>query len=93
MKEITIKVHEIATDGLPDMDKLVGRVALLFDGNVVNGWPLADLDDEGRPLWEGGDVSNGKSFYGVTHWIEFPDPLWEIERNSPARFTAAKQAR
>ena len=75
MKEIKIKIHEIKTDGLPNMDKLTGRVAFIFDGCVVSGWPL-EKDD----LWEAdSDVSNNKLFSGVTHWIEFPTPIWEIK--------------
>jgi hypothetical protein len=83
MKQFTIKVHEIAVDGLPQRDQdgsltecLVGRVAFLFDGNIVNGWPL---DRDG--LWEANsDVGHGRPFVGVTHWVEFPLPLWEMEK-------------
>ena len=35
-----IIIHEIAIDGLPDMDALTARVAFLVDGCIVSGWPL-----------------------------------------------------
>jgi hypothetical protein len=80
MSEITIKIHKIATDGLPDMDALTGRVAFIFDGFIVSGWPL-ERTLEGETLWEGNtDVSHDRPMMGVTHWVEFPAPLWEIER-------------
>jgi len=77
-REVTIRVHEIATDGLPDMDVLVGRVAFIFDGSIVSGWPL---DEVGKPgLWEGDtDVSHNQPFGSVTHWVEFPVPINELE--------------
>lgn len=76
---ITVTVHSIAEDGLPDMDTLTGRVALIFDGCVVSGWPLRAFADGGERLWEGNsDVSHLRPFGGVTHWIEFPVPVWEI---------------
>lgn len=69
-----IKVHAIAEDGLPDMEKMTGRVAFLFDGCIVSGWPL---DHE---QWEA-DSTVGRHgvFRGVTHWIEFPVAVWDIE--------------
>jgi hypothetical protein len=72
-----IIIHEIATDGLPNMDKLVGRVAFLFDGCIVSGWPI---DENADPvLWEAdSDVGHGRAFYEVTHWVEFPEPLSSI---------------
>ena len=73
-----IIIREIAIDGLPDMDKLVGRVAFLFDGCIVSGWPLDTVRD-GETLWEAdSDVGHGRAFYGVTHWFEFPVPLFVI---------------
>lgn len=73
--ELAIKVHEISKDGLPDMDNedLVGKVAFIFDGCIVSGWPL----DNG--LWGANtDVGHNQSFSGVTHWIEFSKPLYKI---------------
>jgi hypothetical protein len=113
MKELTIKVHEIAVDGLPpNDDALIGRLAFLFDGCIVSGWPLrreenpelytpeaiadraahgsggATLTDAQRlaecaaTLWEAdSDVGNLIPFASVTHWVEFPTYVWNIERN------------
>lgn len=63
-----IKIHEIAVDGLPNMQELVGRVAFIHDGCIVSGWPLVpnelEIDDmrllatlvrhhsEGDTIWE-----------------------------------------
>jgi hypothetical protein len=72
-----ITVHEVAVDGLPDMndDTMTGRIAFIFDGCIVSGWPLSD------GLWEANsDVGNGRPFGGVTHWVEFDRPIWEYER-------------
>jgi len=76
---ISVVVHEVGADGLPDMsdDALSGRVALIFDGCVVSGWPLKRGPND--QLWEGDtDVSHGMPFHGVTHWMEFPVPVWEL---------------
>ena len=111
MIELTIKVHEIAVDGLPprDDDSYTGRVAFLFDGCIVSGWPLHREDHaalyhpariEHRAkysrggahltyperyrlaeavLWEANcDVGHGGLFSGVTHWVEFPHPWWDV---------------
>lgn len=107
MREMTIKIHEVATDGLPDMENLTGRVAFVFDGCVVSGWPLhpaqcsevyerakqpgSHRGGAGRSeadklesietfgLWEAdSDVGHGTPFCDVTHWIEFPVPVWEL---------------
>ncbi|MEC5149172.1 hypothetical protein [Cryobacterium sp. GrIS_2_6] len=76
-KKIKIKVHEIATDGMPRMDEMTGRVAFIFDGCMVSGWPI----EGGDPLWEANsDVGSGQKFLGVTHWIEFPVPVWKLTR-------------
>jgi hypothetical protein len=87
MRELTIKVHSIAEDGLPDMEALAGRVLFIFDGCTVSGWPLhVDPQDYSTPysgLWEGNtDVSHGGPFLGVTHWIELPITEQSIERGS-----------
>lgn len=78
--QIQVTIHEIAEDGLPDMEALVGRVAFIFDGCIVSGWPLEpdeDDDPEEGTLWEAdSDVGRHVKFYGVTHWVEFPEALW-----------------
>lgn len=73
-----ITIHEIEKDGLPAMDKMIGRVAFIFDGSIVSGWPLA-VDAGGDIPWEA-DSGVGKhgKFYGVTHWIELPVRVWDM---------------
>jgi hypothetical protein len=71
-------LHEIAKDGLPPRDEndeslFIGRVAFIFDGCVVSGWPL----DDGN--WEAdSDVGRHGPFGGVTHWIEFDTEVWNM---------------
>jgi hypothetical protein len=77
MLEIVVKVHRIAEDGLPNMDALVGRVGFIWDGALFSGWPL-DVDEEGEVDWEANEAWRG-SLSSVTHWLEFPDPFWEVE--------------
>jgi len=77
--QIQVIVHDIEADGLPDMsdDALTGRVALIFDGSVVSGWPLKRGPAD--QLWEADtDVGRAGPFYDVTHWLEFPVPIWEL---------------
>lgn len=90
MRELTVKVHEIAVDGLPDMEALTGRVAFIFDGCLVSGWPLTGDDysedvieatKQHGLLWEANsDVGHGRPFANVTHWVEWPEPVWDTER-------------
>lgn len=80
-----MRVHEIAVDGWPDMDALTGRVAFLFDGNIVSGWPLHQVPTDHATgysgLWEADtDVGHSRPFAGVSHWVEFPQPVWEYEK-------------
>lgn len=79
-----IIVREIAKDGLPDMDSLTGRVAFIFDGCVVCGWPIDSAGEE-TPWEADSDVGRHGKFYGVTHWIEFPVPVWEMTATQPER--------
>jgi len=65
LNEPEMKVHEIAKDGLPDMDQLTGRVAFIFNGCIITGWPLHQL---GYPVdvWEADDdVGRSVRFTGV----------------------------
>lgn len=77
-----IKIHDIATAGLPDMERLTGRVAFVFNGCIVSGWPLRD-GGNGETAWEAdSDVGRGGAFFGVTHWVEFPVPVWKMKANT-----------
>ncbi len=84
MREITVRVHEIAADGLPDEDNVTGSVAFIFDGCIVSGWPLGTGEDADGPYtgyWEAdSDVGRHVKFANVTHWIEFPEPLHQVEQ-------------
>jgi len=88
-ERISVIIHEVATDGLPDLsdDVLAGRVALVQGGVVVSGAPM--LRGVGETRWEADpDVtsacparaacSGALAFEGVTHWLEFPAPVWEL---------------
>lgn len=80
MNEVTIKIHAVAEGGLPNMENLTGRVAFIFDGCIVSGWP-AGREEEGDQVWEtDSDVGTHRPLIGVTHWVEFPVPVWELER-------------
>lgn len=72
-RDLTVRLHAIADDGLPDMDNLTARVAFIFDGCVVSGWPLPN------GFWEAdSDVGRPAKFSGVTHWLEFPEPIGRL---------------
>lgn len=78
--DLTVRLHSIADDGLPDMKALVARVAFIFDGCIVSGWPLhTNPDDDLSPYsgyWEAdSDVGRNVKFANVTHWVEFPEPI------------------
>lgn len=77
-----IILHEVAVDGLPDfdehglVDRYIGNVAFIFEGQVYSGHPLPP-NAEGETLWVLED-RHGREIVkvaGVTHWIEFPDGL------------------
>lgn len=77
---ITVIVHEVEADGLPDMSDgaLEGRVALISGDVVVSGWPK--LRGPGEVRWEA-DPEVGcctSDYTPVTHWLEFPVPVWEL---------------
>jgi hypothetical protein len=90
MTEIVVKLHTIAEDGLPPLnpdgtgtaDESVGRVAFIYDGCIVSGWPLWHTSPTGQPFadtWEADqDVGHPGPFEDVTHWVEFPRPIWEL---------------
>lgn len=77
-REVTVTVHTIVEDGLPDRHDpaLTGRVAFIFDGCIVSGWPVSAQD-----VWEADtDVGHNQPMSGVTHWVEFPVPVWDLEQ-------------
>ena len=78
-KTMEIKIHAVATDGLPNMEKLVGRVAYIWDGSIVSGWPVTNGFESGEQMWEPSENRYGGPVIGVTHWLEFPEPFWNIK--------------
>lgn len=80
MIEVTIRIHEVAKDGLPNMDELTNRVAFICDGCIVSGWPLFWKEGhETETEWEADSgVCHGYSFGDVAYWVEFPVPLADI---------------
>ncbi len=80
-----VRIHSIAEDGLPDMDELVGCVAFIWGGAVVSGWPIPANVETGEGYsgrWEPSEDRFGGPVSGVTHWIEFPMPVWWIGREA-----------
>lgn len=81
-----MKVYEIEKDGLPDMDQLTGRVAFIFDGCIVSGWPLNNLHLKypgspayGPDCWEANsDVGRSAVFTGVKKYVVFDVPVWDL---------------
>lgn len=74
-----MKVLSIEKDGLPDMDKLVGRVAFIFDGCIVSGWPLYPDHSFDKSEWEANDdVGRHGKFIGVEKYVVFDKPVWEL---------------
>lgn len=83
MRKLEVEIHEIAVDGLPDMDELTGRVAFIWDGAIVSGWPIGKhyqntYYEEG--LWEPSEDRFGGPVAGVTHWVKFPVPAWDLQK-------------
>ncbi len=76
---VKMTVHEIAKDGLPS-DDILDRVAFLFDGCIVSGWPLKHLDygDLGCPWVTDSYVGKAAKFVGVTHWVEFETTFYQF---------------
>ena len=83
-----MKVFEIEKDGLPDMDNLTGRVAFIFDGCIVSGWPLYNLHlkypGSNYPVykksdWEADeDIGKGGMFTGIEKYVIFDKPVWDL---------------
>jgi len=98
MREIIVKVHEIAVDGFPSVDRQPGCTAFIFDGCVVSGWPLhsdpGNYDILYSGCWEADpDVGRHIRFANVTHWIEFPEPLVDLEKPQISRESGATPAK
>lgn len=89
MKVYTIAEHGLPTDDSGDLKpELTGRVAFIFDGCVVSGWPLYNIHlrypENNYAIytvndWEA-DTDVGKSgvFTGVEKYVIFEKPIWEL---------------
>lgn len=74
-----MKVYSIEKDGLPNMDELTGRVAFIFDGCIVSGWPLFGIDGHKEDEWEANsDVGRHVVFRGIKKYIVFDAPVWRL---------------
>lgn len=74
-----MKVYTIKEHGLPDIDNLTGRVAFIFDGSIVSGWPLKGIDNCSENDWEAdSDVGRHGVFTGVEKYVVFDKPVWEL---------------
>ena len=79
---LTVDLRDVAVDGYPNWS-VRGRVAFIFDGCVVSGWPLYELDEDGFRTWEAdSDVGRTGAFAGVRKWLVFPEPIHQIERRA-----------
>lgn len=83
MKTIEILVYDIETDGLPDMDDddIVGRVAFIWNGAIVSGWPLYErVEGEyyEKTTWESSEDYHGGIHKNVMQWVLFPTPTWRL---------------
>lgn len=84
-RHLGVRVHSIAEDGLPARDETIGRVAFIWNGAVVSGWPIPENAATGEGYsgrWEPSEDRFGGPVSGVTHWIEFPEPTWRIGRQT-----------
>lgn len=74
-----MKVLSIKKDGLPDMNTLMGRVAFIFDGCIVSGWPLFPEYSHDKSEWgANSDVGLNGKFLGIEKYIVFDKPIWEL---------------
>ena len=81
-----MKAYSITKHGLPDMDKLTGRVAFIWDGGIVSGWPLYPEHSNDPHEWEAdSDVGRQGLFQGVETYVVFNKPMWEYEKQPVTR--------
>lgn len=80
MREITVQLMSIEDDGMPDMSKLAGRVALISGNNVVSGWPLYPDYSNDKSRWEGNSGIGSNPFRNVSHYLVFEKSVLEYER-------------
>jgi hypothetical protein len=87
-REVTIILHEVATDGYPlDVEErtgksLINKTAFIWDGCIISGWHLEDDEDEygDEDVWEASEDSFGGPYAGVTHWVEFLETPQKLTR-------------
>lgn len=75
MFEIMEEIHEITTDGLPDMDDYhnIGHIAFIWDGHIISGWPTRGEEPD---RWTTAEDRFGGDLAGVTHWVKCPVAFW-----------------
>jgi len=83
-----VEVHDVEHDGYPDMsnDDIIGRVAFIWDGEFMSGWPLNEVPgDYTTPftgVWEASFDRMGGGYAGVVKWVLFPVPFWSLRSES-----------
>lgn len=91
---MTVKFHSVDQDGYPSYElTTTGRVAFIWDGYIVSGWPIHHIvrrDGTTYPegTWQPADDRFGGPVAGVTDWVEFPMSLWALftaEADEPTR--------
>jgi hypothetical protein len=80
--------QDITKVGLPIIDERNTSVAFLWDGNIVNGWPISEtepgkaipLNDLSLIAWEGSDFKPPLMglVAGVRYWSYIPDVIREL---------------
>lgn len=75
-----IEVFNVNTDGPPDMSNKdnVGRVAFIWDGHIISGWPEDSPADPEEAVWSSADDHFGGQFVGVQFWVLAPSPHWKF---------------
>lgn len=71
-----MRVVEISKEGLPDNNdkSLTGRIAFIFDGKIISGWPLENGNWEADSDWRTGWAE----FADVKKYVIFDVPIWDL---------------
>jgi hypothetical protein len=56
------------------MDDLIGRIAFIHDGNIIDGFPLPNGNWEANSKWRTGH----SEYANVKKYIIFDVPIWKL---------------